>query len=126
MSFSAEVLTAKTEGKPSTLATIFSDLLAGELESIEIFQSRRTIRVTTFQYKRAVVVQAVEEAVQGIRREEIRLGDLFPANYSSKHKNRNLARWIEKNFDDSVLLELSRITDTQIERLPDFKVCCCT
>jgi len=122
VSSSAEVLTAKTEGKPSTLAAIFSDLLAGESESIEIFRSRGVIRVTTLQYKRDVVVQAVEEAVKSIRREEIHLSDLYPASYSNKHKNRTLGRWIEKNFDDSVLLELSRITDTEIERLPDFKV----
>lgn len=70
-----------------------------------------------------MVVQAVEEAVKSIRREEIHLGDLFPASYSNKHKNRTLAKWMEKNFDDSMLLELSRITNTEIERLPDFKVC---
>jgi len=99
------------------LDRINSAHLPQENEMLEAFRSRGVIRVTTFHAKKPFIVETVEEALKQIRREELSLGDLLLPG-PKKPKSRRLDRWADRNFDDTTLDELSRLTNTTIVRGP--------
>jgi Mitochondrial inner-membrane-bound regulator len=90
------------------LSEISANHIAGELEKIEAFRSRGVIRITTGRVKADLIIQDVEQALKRIRRMRISLFDLAPLPENPKVA--------DKRFDDATLLELSRLTNTDIVR----------
>jgi hypothetical protein len=91
-------------------------------EKIEIFLSRSAIRVTTPHFKKNLIVQAVEEALKGIEKRQLALGDIYPVSLG-KPVGGKLHRWAQRNFDDVTLQELGRLTSTSILRKTKHRVC---
>jgi hypothetical protein len=108
-------------GSFSVLSSIRTQHLILEGENLEAFPSRSVIRVTTTHAKKDLVVGAVEEAVKGVEKRKVALGNLYPASLGTPTTTR-LKSWARKNFDDKVLQELSRLSGTSISRKSKHKV----
>jgi hypothetical protein len=74
-------------------------------------------------HKRDIVLQILEQEVGSIQRKVIHLGDMFLRPQQSPKKGRKLEKWVERNFNDSSLQELGRLTKTDIVKLPKNNVC---
>ncbi len=89
---------------------IHSDLLTDDNENLEIFTDRDAIRVTTVHAKKQWIVQAFQSSLDRIRRHTISLRSLVPSYVKGKDK------WIYRYFDNAVLQEVARLTNTSITR----------
>jgi hypothetical protein len=105
------------EAVPDTsLRRIQAEYLATEMESMEVFDSRRAVRFTTFKHKVPILLQLLQDDIVLIERDTIGLKDLFP-NDANANTNR-LKRWLRS----SALVEVGRITSTSITRSSDNQV----
>jgi hypothetical protein len=84
-----------------------------DLESI----SEGVIRITASRRKCDLVISQLELALGNIKRVELDLLDLMPAWDQKKVERRQKDRWIEATFTPETLLELSRLTDTEISQI---------
>jgi hypothetical protein len=109
-------------GDNSVLSSIRSKYLILEGENLEAFPSRSVIRVTTTHAKKNLITEAVEEAVKTIEKRKFALGDLYPASLGTPTASR-LKTWARRHFDDEVLQELSRTSNSSISRKSKHKVC---
>ncbi|RFU30645.1 hypothetical protein B7463_g5681, partial [Scytalidium lignicola] len=107
-------------GLRSPLAIISEEYITGDLEKIEAFKSRGVIRITTTRQKSNIIIQKVEEKLQSIRNLEVSLENLVPP--AKRADAEQLKEWTNSNLDDVVLSELSRLTRTDIARLPGNKL----
>jgi hypothetical protein len=90
-------------------------------ENLEVFLSRSVIRVTTPHFRKTLIIQAIEEALKGVEKRRLALGDLYPASLG-KPNARKLQKWVQRNFDDASLQELGRLSGTSISRKSKHKV----
>lgn len=97
------------------LSGIRNKYLILEGENLEAFPSRSAVRLTTTHAKKNLIVEAVAEAVKSIEKRRLALGDLYPASLGTPTTTR-LKNWARKNFDDEVLQELSRTSNSSISR----------
>jgi hypothetical protein len=108
-------------GSFSVLSSVQTKHLILEGENLEAFPSRSVIRVTTTHAKKDLLVKAIEEAVKGVEKRKLALGNLYPASLGTPTTTR-LKSWARKNFDDEVLQELSRLSGTSISRKSKHRV----
>jgi hypothetical protein len=110
---------------PATLNSINEEYLDQEGERLEVFRTRRAIRVTAAQSKKDRIVHAVEELLNTIRIEEISLRALIPSSktFIGKKEFHRLEKSVDKHFDDVTLQELAQMTETSIVKHPKEKVC---
>ncbi|CZR51415.1 uncharacterized protein PAC_01291 [Phialocephala subalpina] len=99
-------------GHNSILNTIHTTYLPNAEERLEVFRSRNTIRVTTTHAKKYAIVDAIQQAVDSIKRGTFNLNGLIPRGADSK----KLEEFMETHFDDAALARLSEITNTKIVR----------
>lgn len=105
------------EAVPDTsLRRIQAEYLATEIESMEVFESRRAVRFTTLKHKVPILLQLLEEDIALIESDTIGAKDLF----SNIGDTNRLDRWLH----DSALVEVGRITSTSITRSSDNQVFC--
>ena len=85
---------------------------------LQVFPSRGVIRVTMMRYKMNVFLQILQTELESIRREKIYIGDLVSqiSDGIRVPKGKGFQKWIERNLNDSILQELSRLTNTTIVR----------
>ncbi|KAH8811406.1 mitochondrial inner-membrane-bound regulator-domain-containing protein [Xylogone sp. PMI_703] len=103
----------------SPLSVISEEYITDEQEKIEAFKSRGVIRITTTRQKADNIIEQLEEKLHSIQRLEVPFGNLVPA--ANKDDTKQLEKWIRTNIED-VLPELSRLTRTDIARLPGNKL----
>jgi hypothetical protein len=110
---------------PASLNSINEEYLDQEGERLEVFRTRRAIRVTAAQSKKDRVVHAMEELLNTIRIGEISLRALIPSSktFIGKKEFHRLEKSVDKHFDDVTLQELAQMTDTSIAKHPKEKVC---
>lgn len=108
-------------GQPSILAQIRSAHLPQDNENLEAFRLRGVIRVTGPHVKKPFIVQEFEDALKRVRRVTIPLADLVPRG-PKKLAHRSVDRWVERNFDDTTLQSLARLTNTNIIQQPKKEV----
>jgi hypothetical protein len=102
-------------GSFSVLSGVRTKHLILEGENLEAFPSRNVIRVTTTHAKKGLLIEAVEEAVKGVRKKRLALGTLYPT-FLGTPTGTKLRDWVQKTFDDECLQELSRMSGTSISR----------
>jgi hypothetical protein len=108
-------------GDRSVLSGIRNKHLILEGENVEAFPSRSVIRLTTTHAKKNLIVEAVAEAVKRIEKRKLALGDLYPASLGTPTTSR-LKTWARRHFDDEVLQELSRTSNSSISRKSKHRV----
>ena len=94
-------------------------LIANQEEKIEAFRSRGVIRITAPKEKSDIIVQEIRNVLQNTRCLKVDLNVLLPGRYDRKTKAAKTAGEI---YGDSLIHELSRLTETQILRLPNNQV----
>lgn len=99
-------------GPNSVLNTIHTTHLHFDEERLEAYRSRNTIRVTTTNAKKYVIVDAIQQAVKCIRRDDINISAILPKNLSA----RQIDKFVETHFDDAALAALGQLTNTKITR----------
>ncbi len=108
-------------GDKPVLSRIRNKYLILEGEHLEAFPSRSVVRLTTTHAKKNLIVEAIAEAVKSIEKRKLALGDLYPASLGTPTTTR-LKSWARKNFDDEVLQELSRTSNSSISRKSKHRV----
>lgn len=74
-------------------------------------------------HKKDVITQILEQELRKMRGTTIFLGDLSPSPPGFKGPpKRQFLEWIDRYLDDAVLLELGRLTSTNIERISQHTV----
>jgi hypothetical protein len=91
-------------------------LIPGLNENIEVFRSRRVMRVTLLKDKCDNIVREIQGVLRNIHRLEVDIDVLnLDAIASTTKKKREI-------IEDTVIAELARVTETEIVRLPNRKV----
>ncbi|KAF4632219.1 hypothetical protein G7Y89_g5905 [Cudoniella acicularis] len=105
--------------KAAILDSINEHDLPQDDEHLEAFPATGVIRVTSNKFTCRQVYNRVEAAVKNIRRLKVSLDNLIPLTPKQRRPtNRQISRWTRANFSDAVLVDLSRITNTNIVRSP--------
>jgi hypothetical protein len=99
-------------GPNSVLNTIHVTHLHFEEERLEAYRSRNTIRVTTTNAKKYAIVEAIQQAVKCIRKDDINISAVLPKDLSGGQ----IDKFVETHFDDAALAELGQLTGTKITR----------
>jgi hypothetical protein len=108
-----QILILEIGGSRPVLGLIAAEHIGGDDERIDGFRSRHAIRITTTRLKSEVIVNEIERTLKNIRREKIYMGDLMTPGYSWVQ----LRQWAEAQFNSSIIKDLSRMTNTEIEHL---------
>lgn len=99
-------------------STLREELLGRACEDIETFPTSGVIKITTTKTRYKPVLERIELELKNIRRLPISLSNLMPSTKSGKPSIDKIQEWADLQFDDKTLIELSRLTDTKIARLP--------
>ncbi|ELR03187.1 hypothetical protein VC83_02309 [Pseudogymnoascus destructans] len=92
------------------LQTISDELIRADEEKIEIFRSRRAIRVTATKAKAKIISEGIRSTLEGMHRIEVPLTGL-------KKPGRKVKEIEEADeFGEPVLAELARLTNTEVMR----------
>lgn len=109
-----------TDGRTSPLSLIHSKYIIDREERLEIFRSndakrsRNAIRITSTRKKSYLVVQEVEQTLKGIHRIQLPLKVLMPKTKQGKQSD--VWKWLNTHFDDSVIRDLARLTNSDIRK----------
>lgn len=96
---------------------ISDKLIASQEEKIEAFRSRSVVRITAAKEKSEVIIQEIQDMLQGVRSLTIDLNAL-----DSELKGQEVSSRSDAAIDDSVINELAQLTETHITRLPNNQV----
>jgi hypothetical protein len=94
---------------------ISDKLIANQEEKIEAFRARRVIRITAPKEKSSIIVQEIQNVLQNIRHLDVDLNVLLPGQGGMRASE---TRTADEIYGDFMIDELSRLTETQISRLP--------
>ncbi|OBT85795.1 hypothetical protein VE02_06038 [Pseudogymnoascus sp. 03VT05] len=98
------------------LQTISDELIRADEEKIEIFRSRRAIRVTATKAKAKIISEGIRTTLEGVHRLEVSLTGL-------KKPGRKVQGVEETDeFGEPVLAELARLTNTEVMRVSKDKL----
>ncbi|KAG0651571.1 hypothetical protein D0Z07_1726 [Hyphodiscus hymeniophilus] len=106
-------------GRRSALDKLHSTYIFETEERLEIFKStdakrsRNAIRITSTRTKSYSIVESLEEELKPIHRLELPLNSLMP---QSKKEQSNFSKWANTHFDELVVKQLARLTDTKIQK----------
>jgi hypothetical protein len=120
-------LTKYIGGASSPLSSIHSKYIVEKKERLESFKSKDTkrsrnaIRITTTRIKSCAIVWDIERTLKGIHRVQIPLKALMPT--PKKGEKSDFRKWIDAQFDDSVIEEVARLTNTDIQKTSSDTVC---
>jgi hypothetical protein len=104
-------------GTRSALDAIYNDDLNHDEERLEVFLSRRAIRVTTTQDRKPWIVSRVQAALGNIRRETINVAHFLPGiKRDAPRFGPKYLDLVNQHFDKPSLQELGRFTQTVIIR----------
>ena len=115
------------DGKTPALSEIHSKYILETDERLEVFKSndakrtRNAIRITSTRSKSHMIVQAIEEKLKGIHRIQLPLKVLMPQ--SKQGEQSDFKKWANTHFDELVVGELARLTDTVIRKTSRGSVC---
>jgi hypothetical protein len=109
-----------TDGRKSPLSDIHSKYIVDRDERLEIFRSndakrtRNAIRITATRTKSYQIVQEIEQTLKSIHRIQLPLKALVPKQRQGKQSD--VLKWVNTQFDGSVIKELARLTNTVIRK----------
>lgn len=98
--------------------TLKEELLERSCEDIETFPSSGVIKITTTKTRYEPVLERIEAELKNIRRMPLNLAKLMPSTKNGKPTADKIQEWADLQFDDRTLIELSRLTDTKVARVP--------
>ena len=90
-------------------------------KSKDIKRSRNAIRITTTRIKSYAIVRDLERTLKGIHRIQMPLKALMPT--LEKGEKSDFRKWVDTQFDDSVIEEVARLTNTDIRKTSSDTVC---
>ncbi|CAG8971128.1 hypothetical protein HYALB_00008606 [Hymenoscyphus albidus] len=103
----------------SDLFPLLKEGLGRAGEDIETFPSTGVVKITTTRRRYKPVIKRIESELKNIRILPISLSDLLPSYQSGgKLSVDKIQEWAASQFDDEALLEISRLTDTKITKMP--------
>ncbi|CAG8962016.1 hypothetical protein HYFRA_00014124 [Hymenoscyphus fraxineus] len=103
----------------SDLFPLLKEGLGRAGEDIETFPSTGVVKITTTRRRYEPVIKRIESELKNIRILPISLSDLLPSSQSGRKLSIDkIQEWAASQFDDEALLELSRLTDTKITKMP--------
>ncbi|OBT68384.1 hypothetical protein VE03_02910 [Pseudogymnoascus sp. 23342-1-I1] len=92
------------------LQTISDELIQADEEKIEIFRSRRAIRITATKTKAKIIAEGIRTTLEGVHRIEVPLTGLKKPGRKVKEAGE------ADEFGEPVLAELARLTNTEVVR----------
>lgn len=94
-------------------------LIEGAGEQVEIFKTRRVIRITATKDRAAIIAEEIRKFLRSMHRIEVDLSALVETkpSHTNKIKTNNLGQYNALAMED-----LARITETNITRLSNDKV----